>query len=458
MENGERSARQARDGPTEGQGVPPLHDMTEKISQTQPRVSGLLPVAILLALFLGVGIPLHGQVALPAIVPFLAALGVAFLQCRHRTFPERLNVVARAMGQTDVMVMCLVFLLAGAFAGAAEAAGCVTSTVNFGLSVLPAWATVAGLFVIASFASTAMGTSVGTITAIAPIAVGIAEATGMGAPLCLGAVVCGAMFGDNLSIISDTTIAATRTQGCDMRAKFRENLRLVWPAALITVVLFIAVAPGGGVPAGDHPFSVPLLLPYLAVLVTALCGMNVVLVLALGTLLSLGVGIGMGELPAAEAFRAVGDGVAKMYDITAISLVVAGVLGLVRENGGIDWLLRHVLRRVRGRRGAQAGIAALVSAVDVATANNTVAIVMAGPVVRDVAQRHGVSPARAASLIDIYASVWQGLLPYGAQLLAAAAAASVTPAALLPWLFYPILMGVTVPLVLLIRTSMRRKP
>lgn len=432
--------------------------MTETISQTQPRLSGLLPVAILLALFLGVGIPFHEQVTLPAIVPFLAALGVAFLQCRHHAFPERLNVVARAMGQTDVMVMCLVFLLAGAFAGAAEAAGCVTSTVNFGLSVLPAWATVAGLFVIASFASTAMGTSVGTITAIAPIAVGIAEATGMGAPLCLGAVVCGAMFGDNLSIISDTTIAATRTQGCDMRTKFRENLRLVLPAALITVALFIVVAPGGGVPAGDHPFSVPLLLPYLAVLVTALCGMNVVLVLALGTLLSLGVGIGMGELPAAEAFRAVGDGVAEMYDITAISLVVAGVLGLVRENGGIDWLLQHVLRRVRGRRGAQAGIAALVSAVDVATANNTVAIVMAGPVVRDVAQRHGVSPARAASLIDIYASVWQGLLPYGAQLLAAAAAASVTPAALLPWLFYPILMGVTVPLVLLIRTSLRRKP
>ena len=432
--------------------------MTETISQTQPRLSGLLPVAILLALFLGVGIPFHEQVTLPAIVPFLAALGVAFLQCRRHAFPERLNVVARAMGQTDVMVMCLVFLLAGAFAGAAEAAGCVTSTVNFGLSVLPAWATVAGLFVIASFASTAMGTSVGTITAIAPIAVGIAEATGMGAPLCLGAVVCGAMFGDNLSIISDTTIAATRTQGCDMRTKFRENLRLVLPAALITVALFIAVAPGGGVPAGDHPFSVPLLLPYLAVLVTALCGMNVVLVLALGTLLSLGVGIGMGELPAAEAFRAVGDGVAKMYDITAISLVVAGVLGLVRENGGIDWLLQHVLRRVRGRRGAQAGIAALVSAVDVATANNTVAIVMAGPVVRDVAQRHGVSPARAASLIDIYASVWQGLLPYGAQLLAAAAAASVTPAALLPWLFYPILMGGTVPLVLLIKTSLRRKP
>ena len=432
--------------------------MSDAISQTQPRLSGLLPVAILLALFLGVGIPFHEQVTLPAIVPFLAALGVAFLQCRRHAFPERLNVVARAMGQTDVMVMCLVFLLAGAFAGAAEAAGCVTSTVNFGLSVLPAWATVAGLFVIASFASTAMGTSVGTITAIAPIAVGIAEATGMGAPLCLGAVVCGAMFGDNLSIISDTTIAATRTQGCDMRTKFRENLRLVLPAAVITVALFIVVAPGGGVPAGDHPFSVPLLLPYLAVLVTALCGMNVVLVLALGTLLSLGVGIGMGELPAAEAFRAVGDGVEKMYDITAISLVVAGVLGLVRENGGIDWLLQHVLRRVRGRRGAQAGIAALVSAVDVATANNTVAIVMAGPVVRDVAQRHGVSPARAASLIDIYASVWQGLLPYGAQLLAAAAAASVTPAALLPWLFYPILMGVTVPLVLLIRTSLRRKP
>ena len=385
-----------------------MRAMTETVSDARS-AWGLFPVAILLLLFLGVGIPFRESVALPAIVPFLAALGVAFLQCRGRPFPERLNLAAAAMGQCDVMVMCLVFLLAGAFSGAAQAAGCVESTVNLGLSVLPPWAAVAGLFAIAAFVSTAMGTSVGTIVALTPIAVGIAQKAALPGPLCVGAAVCGAMFGDNLSMISDTTIAATRTQGCGMRDKFRENLRLVWPAAL----------------------------------------------------LSLGVGMGTGALAARDAFRAVGDGVAGMYDITAISIVVAGVLGLVRANGGIDWLLHHVLRRVRGRRGAQAGIAVLVSAVDVATANNTVAIVMAGPVVRTVAQAHGVSPARAASLIDIYASVWQGLLPYGAQLLYAAGGATalglaLTPAQLIPWLFYPILMGLTVPLTLLARALLRR--
>ena len=437
-----------------------MRAMTETVSDARS-AWGLLPVAILLLLFLGVGIPFRESVALPAIVPFLAALGVAFLQCRGRPFPERLNLAAAAMGQCDVMVMCLVFLLAGAFSGAAQAAGCVESTVNLGLSVLPPWAAVAGLFAIAAFVSTAMGTSVGTIVALTPIAVGIAQKAALPGPLCVGAAVCGAMFGDNLSMISDTTIAATRTQGCGMRDKFRENLRLVWPAALLSLGLFAALAPGGAPLEGPLPYSVPRLLPYLAVLGAALCGMNVVLVLVLGTLLSLGVGMGTGALAARDAFRAGGEGVAGMYDITAISIVVAGVLGLVRANGGIDWLLHHVLRRVRGRRGAQAGIAVLVSAVDVATANNTVAIVMAGPVVRTVAQAHGVSPARAASLIDIYASVWQGLLPYGAQLLYAAGGATalglaLTPAQLIPWLFYPILMGLTVPLVLLARAFLRR--
>ncbi len=426
----------------------------------QARLSGLLPVALLLLLFLGVGIPFRESVALPAIVPFLAALGVAFLQCRACPFAERLTLTARAMGQVDVMVMCLVFLLAGAFAGAAQAAGAVESTVNLGLTLLPPWAAVAGLFALSAFVSTAMGTSVGTIVAFTPIAVGIALQAALPGALCVGAAVCGAMFGDNLSVISDTTIAATRTQDCDMRAKFRENLRLVWPAALLSLLLFAVLAPGGAPVGGALPYSLPRLLPYVAVLAAALCGMNVVLVLALGTLLSLGVGILTGALPPAEAFRAVGDGVAGMYDITAISIVVAGVLGLVRENGGIDWLLGHVLRRAKGRRGAQAGIALLVSAVDVATANNTVAIVMAGPVVRAVAERHGVSPARAAALIDIYASVCQGLLPYGAQLLYAAAGATalgvaLTPAQLLPWLFYPLLMGLTVPLVLLLRGFLR---
>ncbi len=420
------------------------------------KLAGLLPVAVLLSLFLGVGIPFRGAVALPPVVPFVVALCVAFLQNSRRSFAEKLESVTRGMGERNVMAMCLVFLLAGAFSGAVTAAGGVESTVNAGLSVLPPRVAAAGLFVVGAFVSTAMGTSVGTIAALVPIAVGVAQRTGFPGALCVGAVVCGAMFGDNLSMISDTTIAATRTQGCGMRDKFRENIRLVLPAALLSLGLFALFAGGGSAALPEAlPWRFPRLLPYLAVLAAALAGVSVFPVLAVGTLLSLAVGWGTGALAPHDAFAAVGNGIAGMYDITVISLVVAGTLGLVRDNGGLDWLLHHVSRRVRGPRGAQLGIAALGAALDVATANNTVAIVAAGPVAREVAAAHGVPPARAAAVLDIFTSVWQGLLPYGAQLLYAAAGATaqglaLTPTELIPWLFYPLLLGLTVPPLILL--------
>lgn len=415
----------------------------------------LLPIGVFLVVFIGSGILFQDFYAMPAIVGFLIALVVAFLQNPKRKFDEKLQSVTESMGDANVMIMCLVFVLAGGFSGAVQAAGGVDSTVNFGLSIMPPAVAVAGLFVIGCFISTAMGTSVGTIAALTPIAVGISEKTGMTGALCIGAVVSGAMFGDNLSVISDTTIAATRTQGCDMKDKFRENFKIVLPAAIITLVLFLVIASGSQYSVSDDlSYNVFKILPYLVVLVGALAGMNVFLVLVLGIILSVIVGVSTGSIAWSQIFTVIfqgpdgAGGIKNMYDITVISIVVAGIIGLVKANGGIDFILEGIKKHVHTNRGAQLGIALLSSLVDISTANNTIAIVMAGPIARDISQEYGISPRRTASLLDIYTSVWQGLIPYGAQLLyacagAAAVGLTLTPLDLLPYLFYPILMGIS---------------
>lgn len=408
---------------------------------------------------------------MPAIVGFLIALVVAFLQNPKRKFDEKLQSVTESMGDANVMIMCLVFVLAGGFSGAVQAAGGVDSTVNFGLSIMPPAVAVAGLFVIGCFISTAMGTSVGTIAALTPIAVGISEKTGMTGALCIGAVVSGAMFGDNLSVISDTTIAATRTQGCDMKDKFRENFKIVLPAAIITLVLFLVIASGSQYSVSDDlSYNVFKILPYLVVLVGALAGMNVFLVLVLGIILSVIVGVSTGSIAWNQIFTVIfqgpdgAGGIKNMYDITVISIVVAGIIGLVKANGGIDFILEGIKKHVHTNRGAQLGIALLSSLVDISTANNTIAIVMAGPIARDISQEYGISPRRTASLLDIYTSVWQGLIPYGAQLLyacagAAAVGLTLTPLDLLPYLFYPILMGISgIVFILFSGRSKKEKP
>ena len=338
--------------------------------------------------------------------------------------------------------------------GAVKSAGGVESTVNFALSILPTGIVLPGLFLIACFISISMGTSVGTIAALAPIAIGVAEKTGLAGAICLGAVVGGAMFGDNLSMISDTTIAATRTQGCEMDDKFKENFKIALPAAVITFVIFLWLGLGSEYALDSNlDYNLWQVLPYVAVLVAALVGVNVFLVLIGGTVLSVIVGMALGTIAPDMIFIAIGSGldggsgIMNMYDITVISIICAGIIGLVRDNGGIEWILSKISGAVKGKRGAQFGIAALSSLVDVSTANNTVAIVIAGPIAKKISDEYGISARRTASLIDIFTSVWQGIIPYGAQILYASAGAAavgmaVTPFEIIPYLFYPYLLAI----------------
>ena len=376
----------------------------------EPRLSGLLPVGVFLLLFTGSGIVLQDFYSIPAIVAFVCALAVAFIQNPKRSFDEKLESVARSMGDSNVMIMCLVFVLAGAFTGSIQSAGGVESTVNFALSILPTGIVLPGLFLIACFISISMGTSVGTIAALAPIACGVAD-------------------------------------------KFKENFKIALPAAIITFIVFLVLGLGSDYQIeGTLEYNLWQVLPYVAVLVAALAGVNVFLVLIGGTVLSIIVGVALGAIAPDQIFIAIGTGlegnggIMNMYDITVISIVCAGIIGLVRDNGGIEWILQKISGFVRGKRGAQFGIAGLASLVDISTANNTVAIVVAGPIVKQISEDYGISARRAASLVDIFTSVWQGIIPYGAQILYASAGAAavgmaISPFAIVPFLFYPYLLA-----------------
>lgn len=410
---------------------------------TAGKASALLPIGVFLVIFLGAGIVFKDFYAMPAIVAFLIALAVAFLQNRKAGFDENIRIISKGVGEENIITMSLIFLCAGGFSGAVTAAGGVDSTVNLGLSLIPAHFAVAGLFVIGCFISVSMGTSMGTIAALAPIAVGISDRTGFSTAVCIAAVVCGAMFGDNLSMISDTTIAAVKTQGCEMKDKFRANFFIVLPAAVLTVVFFWLMTRGVSYEVDpDLQYNILQVIPYIVVLVGALIGINVFVVLIAGIVISLIVGVGTGTIAVSEMFTVVGDGVVSMYDITVISIIVACIVSLVRANGGIHFILNLIKSRIRGKKGAQAGIAALALAVDLCTANNTVAIVMAGPIAKDISEEFGVSPKRSASLLDMFTSVGQGMIPYGAQLLSAATLTALTPFEIIPYLVYPVLMAV----------------
>ena len=421
------------------------------------RILALLPFFVFLVFFAGAGIISGDFYAMPAYVAFIIALFIAFLQNRKVSFDEKLKIVAKGTGDVNIITMVLIFLVAGAFSGVVSAAGGVESTVNMGLSLLPPHMMVVGLFVIGCFISLSMGTSVGTVTALAPIALGVATQTGIPVALCAGAVVCGAMFGDNLSIISDTTIAAVRTQGCEMRDKFKQNFFIVLPAAIITLVLFFFTSRGFEASAEVGAWIFVEVIPYLVVLIGALIGLNVFLVLFIGIILSMIVGISGGAFTFMESFTIIGQGMTGMFEISIISIIVACMVSLIRENGGIALIIETIEKTVKGKRGAELGIGILVLLVDLCTANNTVAIVMAGPVARDIADKFGVDRKRSASILDIFASVGQGLIPYGAQLLTAAALVGISPIALIPNLYYPILMLVCVVLFIFFRPQKDNK-
>ena len=421
----------------------PRGNKMENKNKSGGRAVALLPIGIFLVIFLGAGIIFEDFSAMPAIVAFLIALFSAFLQNRSLSFDDKIRVIAGGLGEENIITMSLIFLCAGGFSGAVTAAGGADSTVNLGLSLIPANFAVAGLFIIGCFISVSMGTSMGTISTLAPIAAGISEKTGFSMAICIAAVVCGAMFGDNLSVISDTTIAAVKTQGCEMRDKFKANFLIVLPAAVVTVAYFCLITGKGAYTSGEElSYSMWEVLPYLVVLVGALIGINVFLVLVSGIVISLAVGVAVGNIAVPEMFTVVGDGVMTMYDITVISIVVACIVSLVREYGGIQFILDLIRKRIKGRKGAEAGIAALALAVDLCTANNTVAIVMAGPIAKEISDEYGVEPKRSASLLDMFTSVGQGMIPYGAQLLSAAALTGIATFEILPYLAYPVLMGV----------------
>ena len=414
--------------------------------------AALLPIGVFLVIFLGSGVITGDFYAMPAIVAFLIALFVAFCQNRGLSFDEKISIISKGVGNENIITMSLIFLCAGAFSGAVTAAGGVESTVNLGLSILPAKVAVVGLFIIGCFISVSMGTSMGTIAALAPIAVGISEKTGFSLAVCIGAVVCGAMFGDNLSMISDTTIAAVKTQGCEMKDKFRENFFIVLPAAIVTIVLFFFITRNGNFKLAEElTYNIWRVVPYVLVLVGALIGINVFLVLISGTVISLIVGVATGSLAVGDMFAAVGEGVTGMYDITVISIVVACIVSLVKEFGGIQFILNLIKKSIKGQKGGEIGIAGLSLLVDMCTANNTVAIVMAGPIAKEISEEFDISSRRSASLLDIFTSVGQGMIPYGAQLLSAASLTGLTPFAIMPYLFYPILMGVSAVLFILFR-------
>ena len=423
----------------------------------------LIPFLVFIILFAGGGIIEGDFYAMPALVAFVVALFVGLLQNRKKSFSEKLEIIAKGAGDVNIITMVLIFIVAGAFSGIVTAAGGVESTVNFGLSILPAKFMVVGLFLIGCFVSVSMGTSMGTITALTPIAVGVAQQTGFPITICVGAVVSGAMFGDNLSMISDTTIAAVRTQGCEMKDKFKQNFFIVLPAAIITIILFFVSSMDLVVTkTGVYDYELIKVVPYLVVLIGALIGFNVFAVLFSGIILSMIVGIGTGTFTLFEGIKAIGDGMSGLFEISIISIIVACIVALIKENGGIQLIIDTIKARTKGKRGAEYGIALLAFLVDLATANNTVAIVLSGPIAKEIGDSFDVEPKRVASILDIFASVGQGIIPYGAQLLTAAALtieggfAGITPIDIIPHLYYPLLMCISA-LIYIFFTSNRNK-
>ena len=403
----------------------------------------LLPLVVFLGIYL-LGSLLAGDFyKMPIVVAGMIASMVAVAMCRKRTLTESVDSYSRGATEPNIMLMIWIFVLAGAFAASTKTMGAVDATVALTLRIVPEEFLPAGIFLAACFTSFSVGTSVGTIVALTPIASAMAEQTGGNVAWLVAVVVGGALFGDNLSFISDTTIAATRTQGCNMRDKFRTNLLIVAPAAFITLLIYAIV--GGDyvttyTPA-ESSASWVMMLPYLLVLVTAVAGVNVLCVLVLGIVASGVMGIVGGQISLVDWFVSMGEGIGSMGELIIITMMAGGMLELIRLNGGVDYIISRVTSRITSRRGAEVSIASLVIFADVCTANNTVAIISVGGIVREIAQRFGISPRRAASLLDTFSCFVQGLLPYGAQLLMAAGLAAISPIEIISYLYYPYIMG-----------------
>jgi len=415
----------------------------------------LSPLVVFILLYLVTSIIAGDFYKVPITVAFMAASMFAVLTCGGLPIRQRIDIYSKGAATGQMMLMIWIFILAGAFANTAKGMGAIDATVNLTLTLLPSQMLLPGLFLAACFISLSIGTSVGTIVALSPIAVGIAAETGSSIPFLTAVVVGGSFFGDNLSFISDTTIAATSTQGCRMGDKFRVNSFIVVPAAIVVFFIYLVMGIDIQAPQQVAPISIVKLIPYLTVLVTAILGMNVMAVLSLGILLTGVIGLLDGSFDIWTWLGMMGDGVVGMGELIIITMMAGGLLEIIRYNGGIDFIIRLLTKHVNDKRGAELSIAGLVSLVDLCTANNTVAILTVGDISKQLGDHFGVDNRKCASILDTFSCTIQGLIPYGAQLLMAAGLAEVNPVSLLPHLYYSFAIGLAALLSILFRYPRR---
>ena len=418
-------------------------------------IIAISPLIVFVCLYLVTSIVAGDFYKVPITVAFMIASIYAVVIGGGIPLSRRIDIFSRGASTSNMMLMIWIFILAGAFANTAKVMGCVDATINLTLTLLPANMLLAGLFLAACFISLSIGTSVGTIVALTPIAAGSAESPGMSVPLMTAVIVGGSFFGDNLSFISDTTITATSTQGCKLSDKFRVNAFLAFPAAFLVLCLYAFM--GSGITSDYNPQNIDIVkvMPYIIVLLTALFGMNVTAVLTLGIILTGVIGMCSGCFDVYGWFKAMGDGIIGMGELVIVTMMAAGMLELIKERGGIDFIIKVLTRHVNGKRGAELCIATLVAVVNVCTANNTVAILTVGQLSKKIGDRFGVDNRKCASILDTMSCCVQGVIPYGAQLLMAAGLAEINPISIMPYLYYPLTIGIITILAILLRYPRR---
>ena len=414
----------------------------------------LSPLVVFILLYLVTSIIAGDFYKVPITVAFMASsiYAIAITKGKLR---RRINIFSRGAGTSEMMLMLWIFVLAGAFANSAKAMGSIDATVNLTLSLLPSEMLLAGLFLAACFISLSIGTSVGTIVALTPIAAGVAMQTSVSTALVTAAVVGGSFFGDNLSFISDTTIVATSTQGCRLSDKFRVNSFIVVPAAVVILLVYFVIGQDIHAPSTLQDYELIKVVPYVVVLITAVFGLNVMAVLTLGILLTGIIGLWTGAFDVFGWFKSMGDGIVGMGELIIITMMAGGLLQVIKHNGGIDFIIQRLTRRIRSKRGAEMTIGALVAFVDVCTANNTVAIITVGGIARKIGERYQLDARKCASILDTFSCCVQGLIPYGAQLLMAAGLASLNPVHIIPYLYYPFAIGIAAILAIVLRYPRR---
>ena len=432
--------------------------MQENISSRRGLLA-LSPLLVFVCIYLLSSIVAQDFYAVPVASAFLIASVYAMLISRGETLEKRIEAFSRGAGNKSVLLMIWIFIMAGAFASTAKSIGAIDATVNLAMAILPGKFIFAGLFLAACFISMSIGTSVGTIVALVPIASGIAAQLQAGGatdftcdPAFITAIIVGgAFFGDNLSFISDTTIAATRTQGCSMKDKFKANFRIVWPASMIVCAIYIFLGLSVSFSPEYNAVDWYLLIPYILVIALALSGVNVLVVLTIGIGVNAVLGLGFCSLDWTGLLKSIGDGIAGMGDLIIVTILAGGMLELIRINGGIDWIVGAMTRNIKGKRGAELSIAALVSFANMCTANNTIAIITVGGISSDISKRFGLEPRRVASILDTFSCMIQGIIPYGAQLLLASGLTDVPVFSISSFLYYPLVMGVCSLMAILIR-------